>query len=175
MSAPSPAPAPTPSSTPTRAESEVLDEIRDMYDAFLARDRQRFDSHLASDVTTWETPFPRLISRGELDAFRDERPPSVVAQVQSLRVEAERVDVWGDHALARYLLIASKAGAEGEEISRVTDVLLRDPRDGWRIVHHHSELWARGASAPASLSGSASSSGSAPAETGSGPEAGARG
>lgn len=130
-------------SAPTTAESDVLDEIRDMYDAFMARDRQRFDSHLAPDVTTWETPLPRLISRDELDAYRDERPPSVVAQVQSLRVEAERVDVWGDHAVARYLLIASKAGADGEEISRVTDVLLRDPQSGWRIVHHHSELWAR--------------------------------
>lgn len=148
MSAPTPTPASLSTPAPTPAESEVLDEIRDMYDAFMARDRARFDSHLASDVTTWETPFPRLIDRGELDAFRDERPPSVVEQVQSLRVEAERIDVWGDHALARYLLIASKADADGDEISRVTDVLLRDPRDGWRIVHHHSELWAHAAPAP---------------------------
>ena len=36
----------------------IAADIADMYDAFLAGDRDRFDSHLHPDVTTWETHLP---------------------------------------------------------------------------------------------------------------------
>ncbi|MCS5734430.1 YybH family protein [Herbiconiux daphne] len=123
------------------ADTEVLDGILDMYDAFMARDRARFDSHLDADVTTWESPLPRIMTRSELDRYRDERPPAVVAAVLELRVEPERIDVWGDHALARYLFVAVRTGGS-VETSRVTDVLRRGADGRWLIVHHHSELWA---------------------------------
>ncbi|MFC0528705.1 nuclear transport factor 2 family protein [Phytohabitans kaempferiae] len=114
--------------------------IADMYDAFLAGDRDRFDSHLHPEVTTWETHLPGpLRTRAELDAYRETR--DAVGQRPRLdRLDATdlRVDVWNDTAAARYVLVAVPAGAGNAEQSRVTDVLRRDG-DRWVIVHHHAE------------------------------------
>jgi uncharacterized repeat protein (TIGR04076 family) len=49
-----------------------------------------------------------------------------------------RVEVWGDTAVARYVLVAEPPSGEPEQ-SRVTDVLRRTD-GGWVIVHHHAEL-----------------------------------
>jgi ketosteroid isomerase-like protein len=114
--------------------------IADMYDAFLAGDRERFDSHLHPEVTTWETHLPGpLRSRAELDAYREgrdaagERPA-----LDRLDATALRVDVWNDTAAARYVLVAVPAGSADAEQTRVTDVLRRDG-GRWLIVHHHAE------------------------------------
>ncbi|MDQ7904894.1 DUF4440 domain-containing protein [Phytohabitans sp. ZYX-F-186] len=114
--------------------------IADMYDAFLAGDRKRFDSHLHPDVTTWETHLPGpLRSRAELDAYRDGRD-SAGRRPALDRLDATdlRVDVWNDTAAARYVLVAVPAGTADAERSRVTDVLRRDG-GRWLIVHHHAE------------------------------------
>lgn len=121
-------------------ESAVLAELTDMYDSFLVQDRTRFDSHLDADVTTWESHLPRLVTRDELDAYRDGRAPSAVPQLAELRVDPQRIDVWGDHALARYELIAVPADGADAETTRVTDVFTRTGAS-WRIIHHHAELW----------------------------------
>lgn len=114
--------------------------IADMYDAFLAGDRLRFDSHLHPDVTTWETHLPGpLRTRAELDAYREGR--DAAGQRPALdRLDATelRVDVWNDTATARYVLVAVPAGSDAPEESRVTDVLRRDG-GRWLIVHHHAE------------------------------------
>lgn len=133
------------STVPTQAglsaeESAVLAELTDMYDSFLVQDRARFDSHLDEDVTTWETHLPGLVTRDELDAYRDGRLPSAVPRLAELRVEPQRIDVWGDHALARYELVAVPVDGAPTETTRVTDVLRR-AEAGWRIIHHHAELW----------------------------------
>lgn len=120
-------------------EEAVLDGIRDMYDAFLARDRDRFDRHLAPTVTTWESHLPDLMSRRELDEYRDRRTARERPDPADLRVQPRAVDVWGDRALARYVLVAVPRDAGAPPVStRVTDVLERTP-SGWRIVHHHAE------------------------------------
>lgn len=118
----------------------IAADIADMYDAFLAGDRDRFDSHLHPDVTTWETHLPGpLRSRADLDRYRTER--DAAGQRPKLdRLDATdlRVDVWNDTAAARYILVAVPAGAETAERSRVTDVLRREG-GRWLIVHHHAE------------------------------------
>ncbi|WP_283133958.1 nuclear transport factor 2 family protein [Rhizohabitans arisaemae] len=113
--------------------------IDDMYDAFLAADRVRFDGHLDPDITTWETHLPGpLRSRAELDAYRDSRDASGARPTLSRLVARDkRIDVYGDVGVARYLLVAEKPGAPAEH-SRVTDVLRRTD-DDWLIVHHHAE------------------------------------
>ncbi|MEV7009475.1 DUF4440 domain-containing protein [Streptosporangium sp. NPDC051022] len=113
--------------------------IDDMYDAFLAVDQERFDSHLHAEVTTWETHLPGpLRTRAELDAYREKRDRSGRPALDGLSARDKRIDVWGDTGVARYVLVAEPPGGPAEH-SRVTDVLRRT--DGaWRIVHHHSEL-----------------------------------
>lgn len=114
--------------------------IADMYDAFLAGDRDRFDSHLHPEVTTWETHLPGpLRSRAELDAYRATRDGAGQRpRLDRLAATELRVDVWNDTAAARYVLVAVPAGAAAAERSRVTDVLRRDG-GRWLIVHHHAE------------------------------------
>ncbi|WP_306205474.1 nuclear transport factor 2 family protein [Actinoplanes sp. RD1] len=121
--------------------AEIAAGIDDMYDAFLAGDRERFDSHLHAEVTTWETHLPGpLRTRGELDEFRDtrdaagERPKLAV-----LAATDKRIDVWGEVGVARYVLVAQEETGGPEQHSRVTDVLRRVD-GGWVIMHHHSEL-----------------------------------
>ncbi|GAA2900563.1 hypothetical protein GCM10010517_66210 [Streptosporangium fragile] len=117
--------------------------IDDMYDAFLAADRARFDRHLHAEVTTWETHLPGpLRTRSELDAYRDARDGSGARPVLArLAAEDKRIDVWDDVGVARYVLVAEPPGGPAQH-SRVTDVLRRVGGD-WLIVHHHSELLAQ--------------------------------
>jgi ketosteroid isomerase-like protein len=116
--------------------------IDDMYDAFLAGDRRRFDGHLHAEVTTWETHLPGpLRTREQLDAYRDGRDSAGHRpRLAVLVARDKRIDVWGDTAVARYLLVARGTGERDRaESTRVTDVLRRV--DGsWVIVHHHAEL-----------------------------------
>ncbi|HTJ31734.1 MAG TPA: nuclear transport factor 2 family protein [Dactylosporangium sp.] len=119
--------------------TEIAAAIDDMYAAFLAGDRDRFDAHLDADVTTWETHLPGpLRTRAELDAYRDRRDSAGQRpRLAELSAHAKRIDVFGDVGVARYEL---HARAEDEvSVTRVTDVLRRTG-DGWRIVHHHAEL-----------------------------------
>jgi ketosteroid isomerase-like protein len=122
------------------AAAAIAAGIDDMYAAFLAGDRRRFDAHLHADVTTWETHLPGpLRTRGELDAYRDERDAAGRRpRLTALDATDKHIDVWGDAAVARYVLVAR--GPDGAaEHTRVTDVLRRvDGR--WLIVHHHAEL-----------------------------------
>ena len=121
----------------TAPEAAVLGAIRDMYDAFIANDRARFDSHLDPRTTTWESHFPRMYSRAELDGFRDRRTAAERPVLAEMRVEPRRIEVWGDTAIAAYLLVmVPEAG--GTQTTRITDVLRHDG-ERWRIVHHHAQ------------------------------------
>jgi ketosteroid isomerase-like protein len=115
--------------------------IDDMYAAFVAGDRTRFDAHLHEDVTTWETHLPGpLRTRRELDTYRRNRDAAGERPVLAALIATDkRIDVWGDVGVARYVLVARESGGGPEQQSRVTDVL-RCVDGDWRIVHHHAEL-----------------------------------
>lgn len=115
--------------------------IDDMYAAFVAGDRTRFDAHLHEDVTTWETHLPGpLRTRRELDEYRDTRDGAGKRPVlTALSATDKRIDVWGDVGVARYVLVSRDAATGAEQRTRVTDVL-RCLDGRWRIVHHHAEL-----------------------------------
>ncbi|HEY0700238.1 MAG TPA: nuclear transport factor 2 family protein [Micromonospora sp.] len=115
--------------------------IDDMYAAFLAGDRQRFDAHLHAEVTTWETHLPGpLRTRAQLDAYRDQRDAAGHRpRLAVLTARDKHIDVWDDVGVARYVLVAQARAEDAPQLTRVTDVLRRiDGR--WLIVHHHAEL-----------------------------------
>jgi hypothetical protein len=121
------------------AEDGVLAAIRDMYDAFLADDRERFDSHLHGSTTTWESGLPAMYSRTELDEFRERRAATGSRPVVSeMTVEPQRIEVWGDTAVIAYLLRISTADDAYAGLARITDVMRRID-DTWVIVHHHAQ------------------------------------
>ena len=103
-------------------------------------DRPAFDRHLHEAITIWESDAEGMLEgTAELDHLRDRRAAAAVGGPAPVSVAPEsiRVDVWGDTAVARYLLKAVYDDV-ADDCFRVTDVLRRD--DGrWLIVHHHSE------------------------------------
>jgi ketosteroid isomerase-like protein len=125
--------------TARTVEDEIGDALADMYDAFCASDRARFDSHLAADTTTWESRLPHLYERWELDEMRDTRTQTAADTGVRIDVDMHRVDVWPEVAVARYLLQISPLDGSGERhTTRITDVFELQG-DRWRIVHHHAE------------------------------------
>ncbi|WP_049569672.1 nuclear transport factor 2 family protein [Nonomuraea sp. SBT364] len=108
--------------------------ISAMYEAYTRGDRAGIDRLLHPDATIFDSAAPDLItSRRQLDKVRDARPADGPAE--RLHAYDEVVDVWGDTALARYLLRVDYAGGE-VDIVRTTSVL-RLVEGSWLIVHVH--------------------------------------
>lgn len=121
-------------------EDAVTSVIVQLYRAL--GDRPAFDRHLHEAITIWESDADEMLhGTAQLDDLRDRRAAVAADSPTPVSVAAEsiKVDVWGDSAVARYLLRAVHDGAGTEdECFRVTDVLRRiDGR--WLIMHHHSE------------------------------------
>lgn len=129
-----------PGAVPDAATSRALIEagLTDMYAAYLARDWDRFDTHLDPGVTAWETHLPEMI-RG-VDGLRRHRAErGEPAPLRSLVADVRDVDVWGATAVARYVL----RGEPVEEstparLARVTEVFRWNGSD-WLIVRRHAE------------------------------------
>ncbi|OKI63392.1 hypothetical protein A6A27_26600 [Micromonospora sp. CB01531] len=99
----------------------------------------RFDEHLHSQITIWETDQTGPpIGLAELAALRERRRSGVEPSRATLSVENLLIDRWGDTAaVARYVLRATTPA--GDTTFRVSDVW--DAAEGsWQIVHHHAEL-----------------------------------
>ncbi|GAA2669569.1 MULTISPECIES: nuclear transport factor 2 family protein [Nonomuraea] len=109
--------------------------VTGMYDAYTRGDRAGIDRLLHPEATIFDSAAPDLItSRAQLDKVRDARPTDGPAET-GLHAYDEVVDVWGDTALARYLLRVDYAAGE-PEIVRTTTVL-RHLDGEWLIVHVH--------------------------------------
>ncbi|MFI6502995.1 nuclear transport factor 2 family protein [Nonomuraea typhae] len=115
------------------ARDAVWAVITGMYDAYTRGDREGIDRRLHPDATIFDSAHPDLITtRDQLNKVRDARPEE--GQV-TLSAYDEVVDVWGETALARYVLrVAFAPGAA--EIVRTTSVLRRVDGE-WLIVHVH--------------------------------------
>lgn len=105
-------------------------------------DRPAFDRHLHDEITIWESDAEEMLQgTAQLDDLRDRRAATVAPSKAPASVAPGpiRVDVWGDTAVARYLLTAVYDDVvTDDDRFRVTDVLRRTG-GRWLIVHHHSE------------------------------------
>lgn len=124
----------------TNADSRAIATlVRGIYEAFASGNVGVIEDALAEDCTVWDVFTPQLIrGREERERFHadDQRQKSSRGAL-TWSLDEPLVDVWGDTAVARYVLEFAYAAprAVGGTI-RITDVLRR--RDGrWRIVHHH--------------------------------------
>jgi uncharacterized protein (TIGR02246 family) len=113
--------------------------IRGIYEAFAGGNIGAIESALADDCTVWDVFTPQLIKgREQRERFHeaDQRQKSSRGAL-TWRLDEPLIDVWGDTAIARYVLEFAYAPPRVVEGTiRITDVLRK--RDGrWRIVHHH--------------------------------------
>ncbi|MFE3451734.1 DUF4440 domain-containing protein [Nonomuraea sp. NPDC059194] len=109
--------------------------VTGMYDAYTRGDRAGIDRLLHPEATIFDSAAPDLItSRAQLDKVRDARPTDGPEE-SGVTAYDEVVDVWGDTALARYLLRVDYVTGQSETV-RTTTVLRRSD-DEWLIVHVH--------------------------------------
>ncbi len=122
---------------------EVWDAMRAVYRGFLEGDSAAADLHLHPDVTIWDSAEPGLV-RGldQLQVLRSRRPPpGSGVTVAAIDATDPVVDVWGDTALLRHLLVVRFAGGEPPERVRNTSVWRRTG-GRWLAVHNHEDVLA---------------------------------
>jgi len=116
--------------------------IRGIYEAFAEGRVDRIEEALVSDCTVWDLFTPGLIrGREERARFHATDQEQMRARGPlSWRLGELLVDVWGDVAVARYVLDFEYLPPRPIAGSvRITDVLRR--LDGrWLIAHHHEGL-----------------------------------
>lgn len=113
----------------------------DLYDAFLAQDRERVDAHISADGTMWDSDHVPLIHGLDgLNVVRAARPSGEGAiRPIGLKALEPVIDVWGDTALTRHVLVVEFGDAAPDETARVTGVWRRiDGR--WLNVHNHEDV-----------------------------------
>jgi len=128
----------------SRGEDEraIVRLISGIYEAFGAGQVNRIEAALAEDCTIWDVFTPDLI-RGNEERARFHAADQAQMRARgplTWRLGQPLVDVFGDAAVARYLLEFEYQPPRAlMGTVRITDVLRRiDGR--WLIVHHHEGL-----------------------------------
>jgi ketosteroid isomerase-like protein len=115
--------------------------VQAIYAGFLAGDRTAIDAHIAPEATIWDSAHEPLIrGREELDAVRDARPPDGPAPVDLVATDPV-IDVFGDVALVRHVLVATFAPEAGLLDRRIRNTSVWRKVDGrWLCIHNHEDV-----------------------------------
>ncbi|HEY2778912.1 MAG TPA: DUF4440 domain-containing protein [Gaiellaceae bacterium] len=117
--------------------AEVWAAVNAIYAGFLAGDRAAIDANISPDATVWDSAHePLLRGKSDLDAVRDARPADG-ARPTDLRATDPVIDVFGDLALVRHVLLVQLP--DSTERIRNTSVWRRiDGR--WVCIHNHEDV-----------------------------------
>jgi ketosteroid isomerase-like protein len=117
---------------------EIWAAVNAVYAGFLAGDREAIDANIARDATIWDSAHEPLVrGREALDALRDARPAQGPRPV-ALDATDPVIDVFGDVAVVRHVLVVEVDGGPPQRI-RNTSVWRR--LDGrWLCVHNHEDV-----------------------------------
>jgi ketosteroid isomerase-like protein len=115
--------------------------MQGIYTAFLAGDRTAIDASISPDATVWDSAHePLLRGRDELDAVRDARPPGGPSPVD-LAARDPVIDVVGDVALVRHMLVASFPAEARVPEQRIRNTSVWRKVDGrWLCIHNHEDV-----------------------------------
>jgi ketosteroid isomerase-like protein len=122
-----------------RESTEVWAAVNAIDAGFLAGDREAIDRHIAADATIWDSAHEPLVRSGdELDAVRDARPangprPSRLDAVDPV------IDVFGDTAVVRHVLVITFPDGAPEQRIRNTSIW-RKVDGRWLCVHNHEDV-----------------------------------
>jgi ketosteroid isomerase-like protein len=128
-------------------DAEVWARVRAIYDGFLAGDTDGVDALLQRDVTIWDAAeFPLTRGLGQLREMRGRRPrdPGAPTVIQ-LDARDPVIDVWGDTALVRHVLIVELSDGTRQTVRNTS--VWRRAGGGWLAVHNHEDV-AGGGSPP---------------------------
>ena len=115
--------------------------VNAIYEGFLANDREAIDRNISPDATMWDSAHAPLVrGKAELDAVRDARPPGG-PRPASLRATDPVIDVFGEVALVRHVLVAAFPPESGQPEQRIRNTSVWQRSDGrWLCVHNHEDL-----------------------------------
>ena len=122
------------------AEAEVWARVRAIYDAFLAVDTGGVDALLQRDVTIWDSAeFSLIHGLRQLRDMRMRRSPDPGGpRVTRLDARDPVIDVWGDTALVRHVLIVELSDGTRETVRNTS--VWRRAEGGWLAVHNHEDI-----------------------------------
>jgi ketosteroid isomerase-like protein len=122
----------------TPDEAAVWQAVNAIYAGFLAGDREAIDRQIDPDATMWDTDhMPLIRGKAELDAVRDARPAGGPSPT-NLEARDPVIDVYGDTAVVRHLLVATFD--ERPEIRVRNTSVWRRNGDAWLCVHNHEDV-----------------------------------
>ena len=130
------------SKAPTDVAAHVAQIIKDIFDAFQNHNPDGTEHHFHLDSTVWDVFVPQLF-RGTAERARFHEADQAQMQARgplTLTIGEPDVDVWGDTAIAKYVLtFAYKLPNATSGKVRITDVLHK--MDGrWLVMHHHEGM-----------------------------------
>ena len=122
-------------------QEAVWGAVQAIYAAFLAGDRAAIDERISPDATVWDSAHEPLVrGRDELDAVRDARAPGGPAPIE-LDAQDQVIDVFGDVALVRHVLVARFAPDTGLDDERIRNTSVWRRLDGhWLCIHNHEDV-----------------------------------
>jgi ketosteroid isomerase-like protein len=119
-------------------QEAVWAAVQAIYAAFLAGDRAAIDANISAEATVWDSAHEPLVrGREQLDAVRDARPPGGPAPI-GLAAQDPVIDVFGDVALVRHVLVARFDGLPDERIRNTSVWRKADGR--WLCIHNHEDV-----------------------------------
>lgn len=121
-------------------EAEIWARMRAIYDGFLAGDTDSVDALLQRDVTIWDAEeFPLVRGLGQLQEMRRRRTREPGgATVLKLDARDPVVDVWGDTALLRHVLVVELSDGSRQTVRNTS--VWRRAGDNWLAVHNHEDV-----------------------------------
>jgi ketosteroid isomerase-like protein len=124
-----------------RDAKDLWNAVNAIYAAYLDGDRDAIDRHIAIDATIWDSTHEPLIrGREELDALRDARPADG-ARLSGLDAVEPVIDVFGDVALVRHVLVVTFPPESGAREQRIRNTSVWRRIDGrWLCVHNHEDV-----------------------------------
>jgi ketosteroid isomerase-like protein len=122
-------------------QEAVWAAVQAIYSAFLAGDRTAIDEQISPDATVWDSAHEPLVrGRAQLDAIRDARPPGGPAPID-LDAQDPVIDVFGDMALVRHVLVVRFAPDAGLDEERIRNTSVWRRLDGrWLCIHNHEDV-----------------------------------
>ena len=115
--------------------------VNAIYEGFLAGDREAIDRNISPDATIWDSSHAPLVrGKGELDAVRNARPSDGPTPT-GLRATDPVIDVFGELAVVRHVLVADFPPESGQPEQRIRNTSVWRMSDGrWLCVHNHEDL-----------------------------------
>jgi ketosteroid isomerase-like protein len=120
---------------------EVWVAVNAIYEGFLAGDREAIDRNISPGATVWDSShMPLLRGKAELDAVRDARP-SGDPSPSDLRATDPVIDVFGELAVVRHVLVVAWPPGSAQPEQRIRNTSVWRKSDGrWLCVHNHEDL-----------------------------------